>query len=158
MFRKLFSLWHKIHTKIQLNRVNVGSNPGVFGKVYISNRKNLYIGKNFSINEGAYINAFNNIYIGDDVMISAGAKLISTGLDIDSWVNGNKKHISNTEIVIGSHCWIGANAIILPGVRILGEYVVVAAGAVVTANIDEGNCIYAGCPARKIKDIKNAHE
>lgn len=36
---------------------------------------------------------------------------------------------------------------------ILGEYVVIAAGSVVTKNIDESFCIYAGNPARKIKEI-----
>ena len=46
--------------------------------------------------------------------------------------------------------WIGAYAIILPGVHI-GDSAVIAAGSVVTKNVDP-NSIVAGAPAKKIKD------
>lgn len=52
-------------------------------------------------------------------------------------------------IQIGCHVWIGAGAIILPGV-IVGDYAVVGAGSVVTANVPEG-AIVGGNPARIIK-------
>jgi acetyltransferase-like isoleucine patch superfamily enzyme len=48
---------------------------------------------------------------------------------------------------IGERCWLGMNAIILPGVT-LGPYTVVAAGAVVTRSFHEGHCILMGMPAR----------
>ncbi len=47
--------------------------------------------------------------------------------------------------------WIGANAVILPGVTI-GQHAVVAAGAVVTTDVPE-NTIVAGVPAKIIKRI-----
>ena len=48
-------------------------------------------------------------------------------------------------VVIGDNVWIGANVTILPGVTI-GDYVVVAAGAVVTKDVPSG-VLVAGVPA-----------
>jgi acetyltransferase-like isoleucine patch superfamily enzyme len=53
--------------------------------------------------------------------------------------------------VIGDKCFIGCNAIILPGLTI-GNEVVVAAGAVVTKDV-ESNCLVAGNPAQVIRKI-----
>jgi acetyltransferase-like isoleucine patch superfamily enzyme len=53
--------------------------------------------------------------------------------------------------VIGEKCFIGCNSIILPGVTI-GDEVVVAAGSVVTKNI-ESNCLVGGNPAKVIRKI-----
>ncbi|MDG6348291.1 DapH/DapD/GlmU-related protein [Luteimonas sp. 8-5] len=54
-------------------------------------------------------------------------------------------------IVIGNDCWIGAGAIILPGVN-LGDHVVVAAGAIVTKSF-ECNQLIGGVPARVISGL-----
>ncbi|WP_209548119.1 acyltransferase [Exiguobacterium sp. s128] len=54
-------------------------------------------------------------------------------------------------ITVGNGTWIGANSIILPGVEI-AEGCVIAAGSVVTKDC-EANSLYAGNPARKIKDL-----
>jgi serine acetyltransferase len=61
-------------------------------------------------------------------------------------------HDEEKPIVIGNNCWIGANAVILPGVEI-GDHTIVAAGAVVTKSFPEGDCIVGGVPARVIKWI-----
>ncbi len=52
-------------------------------------------------------------------------------------------------IVVGSHVFIGVDAIIMPGVTI-GSHVVVGAGSVVTKDIPDGQ-VWAGVPARFIK-------
>lgn len=54
-------------------------------------------------------------------------------------------------ISVGDGCWIGARALILPGVSI-GEGCIIAAGAVVARNC-EPNGLYAGVPARRIRDL-----
>ena len=63
----------------------------------------------------------------------------------------DEQGVSTQEIVINDDVWIGANAVILPGVTI-GSHCVVAAGAVVTKDIPDG-CIVAGVPAKIIKQI-----
>ena len=58
-------------------------------------------------------------------------------------------------VKIGKNCFIGANSLILPGVSI-GDEVVVAAGSVVTKDV-ESNTIVAGNPAKPIRrDIKTS--
>ena len=137
---------------IQLHSFRYGNN-NVFGKIDIVAPKRLIIGNNCSFNHGCYINASNNVILGDDVTLSAKSCIVSTGIDYKKWVHGEKRHISESAVEIGNHVWIGTNATILPGVKITGEYIVIAANAVVTHNIEESFCIFAGIPARKIKRI-----
>jgi acetyltransferase-like isoleucine patch superfamily enzyme len=150
-FGFIIRLKNVVHNKWQLRRVrNVGKGTNIFGDVNIVYPTKLNIGNNCTINHGAYINALNGVTLGDDVTISARSIIVSTGLDYLSWANGQKKHSAKGEVIIGEHVWIGVAAIILPGVHIQGEYVVIAAGSIVTKNITENRCIYAGCPAKII--------
>lgn len=130
-----------------------GNNYEIWGDYELLNPQNLTIGSNVSINNGVYINAMSPITIGNNVTLSTGAKLIAAGLDLDCWKSGGFDHMENQNIVIGNNVWIGANALVLGGVKILGDYVVVAAGAVVTKDIVESNVIVAGCPAKIIKNL-----
>ena len=54
-------------------------------------------------------------------------------------------------IFIGDNCWIGMNAIILPGVSISGVNVIIAAGSVVTRSFEDSNVLIAGNPAKVVK-------
>lgn len=135
------------------NSVKVcGEELEVFGEPELSFPQNITIGDGFKINSLAYLNGRSGITIGHNVTVSRGAKIISTGYDLDKFfANGERVHITDKPIFIGNHCWICADAIILPGVKITGEYVVVAAGAVVTKDITESKVVVAGNPARIVK-------
>lgn len=61
-------------------------------------------------------------------------------------------HTQYGGVQIGAYCWIGMNAVVLPGVT-LGDHTVVGAGAVVTKSFHEGYCIIAGNPARLIRRL-----
>lgn len=100
--------------------------------------------KSFAISGGCYIQGINGIRIGDDTLFAPGVKMISANHDVNNMEGWTK----TGPIVIGKHCWIGANAVILPGV-VLGDDVVVGAGAVVTKNVPD-NTVVAGVPARSI--------
>ena len=63
----------------------------------------------------------------------------------------DEQGVSTTPVTIGDDVWIGANAVILPGVHI-GNHCVVAAGAVVTKNVP-AHSLVAGVPAKIIKQI-----
>ena len=132
-----------------------GLNLKIFGEPVIYSPERLTIGSDCKINDQVYINAQSGVIIGNDVTLSYGAKIISTGYDIERWVEtGKKVHIENTPVKIGNHCWICTDATILPGVNILGEFVIVAAGAVVTKDITEDKVVVAGSPAKIIKRIE----
>lgn len=63
----------------------------------------------------------------------------------------NIKNRIVSKVTIKNKAVIGAGSIILPGV-VIGENSIIGAGSVVTKDIPE-NCIFAGVPARYIKDI-----
>lgn len=94
-----------------------------------------------------YIQARNGIIIGKNVRIGPGVKLISANHDLNDY----DQHCKSEPIVIGDNCWLGANAIILPGVT-LGNHVVVGAGAVVTKSFSD-NVLIGGNPARIIREL-----
>lgn len=97
---------------------------------------------------GVYINARNGIYIGDNTNIGPRVSLISANHNMID----NDLHMDKTSIKIGKFCWIGANAVILPGVQ-LGDFTTVGAGSIVTKSFTEGYCIIAGNPAKVLSEI-----
>lgn len=100
------------------------------------------------LSPGVRIQAFNGVTLGRNVWVGPGVQIISANHDIED----HGRHIPASPIIIGDDCWLGANAIILPGVR-LGNHVVVAAGAVVTKSFPQDNTLLAGVPARAIKQL-----
>lgn len=54
--------------------------------------------------------------------------------------------------MIGDKCWIGMNAMVLPGV-VLSKGTIFGAGSVVTKSFEQGNCVIAGNPAKIIKTL-----
>lgn len=101
--------------------------------------------KSFAVSGGCYIQGMNGIVIGHDTLFAPGVKIMSANHDIEDKSTWTKEK----PIVIGERCWIGANAVILPGVE-LGDDVVVGAGAVVTKSFPAGSVV-AGVPARLIR-------
>lgn len=115
-------------------------------------RKTVHLGKNvapyLANSGGCYIQGINTIFIGDDCMIAPGVKIISANHDLKDFSKHDK---SVNPIRIGNNCWLGANAIILPGVH-LGNNVIVGAGSVVTKSFPD-NVVIAGNPARIISHL-----
>ena len=150
----MFDKWIRRYREHKLKRqVNiVGSGLEVFGQnILIQSPNKLCIGNNLKINSNVLINARGGVDIGNNVTLSDGCKILSTGYDLDKWKEENIRVHKNEKVVIGDNVWICANAIICPGISILGSHVVVAAGAVVTKDIVCDNCIVGGNPARIIK-------
>lgn len=97
---------------------------------------------------GCYYQGFAPIEIGKDVWIAQNVGIITANHDL----NDPERHTDGKAVRIGDKCWIGMNAVILPGVT-LGDNTVVGAGAIVTKSFPEGHCVIGGNPARKIKDL-----
>lgn len=107
------------------------------------------IGRNVcpGLSPGCYIQAINGIEIGDNTLIGPGVGLISANHDGDR-LSG---HAPSLSIRIGKNCWIGMNAVILPGVE-LGDDVIVGANAVVTRSFPS-KVVIAGNQARIIRHL-----
>lgn len=97
-----------------------------------------------------YIQGINGIEIDIGCRIGPSVKIISANHDKYDYDVHEKK----SPIKIGKFCWIGANAVILPGVT-LPDHTIVAAGSVVTKSFSKKNWIIGGIPAKEIKEIKN---
>ena len=98
---------------------------------------------------GCYWQAFDApIRLGHNCHVAPNVGIITTNHDLQN----PALHAIGKEIVIHDNCWIGMNAVILPGVT-LGENTVVAAGAAVTKSFPEGHCVVGGVPAKVLKRI-----
>ena len=99
----------------------------------------------FVLSGGCYFQALNGIKLGKNFLFAPGVKLISSNHGIE-----NKQEIEKAPpIIIGDNVWLGANVIILPGVK-LGNNLVVGAGSVVTKSFPD-KLVIAGNPAKIIK-------
>lgn len=123
----------------------------VHGFFTVGNRKNVTVGKNLAINHGVYIQGHDCVKIGDDVVLSPRCIILDSGLRVDDVNRGKarKEHIKTTT-TIGNNVWVGAGAIILPGVS-LGDNCVVGAGSVVTKSFPASSLI-VGNPARVLRE------
>jgi acetyltransferase-like isoleucine patch superfamily enzyme len=108
----------------------------------------IQIGKNVFINHACTFLDMGGITIEDDVLIGPKVNLITENHPLNP---NDRKSLICKPIVIKRNAWIGAAATILPGVTI-GENSVVAAGALVTADVPP-NTVVGGIPAKNIKNI-----
>ena len=106
------------------DHTRIGLHNTIIGPVSIGNHVNLA--------QGITVTALNHIFEDTEKRI-------------------DEQDVSTTPVTIEDDVWIGANAVILPGVHI-GSHCVVAAGAVVTKDVPPHSLV-AGVPAKVIKQI-----
>ena len=136
-------------------RIEIGTDTHLSMRLTITGypaASNVTIGNNCVINREVYLDGRTGISIGNNVNISFQCCLISLHHDH----NLPDFPAIGAPVVIHDHAWIGARAIILPGV-VIGTGAVVAAGAVVTKNVEAFNVV-GGVPARKIGERNRSIE
>jgi len=102
-------------------------------------------GKGVFINHSAILSASGGIEFEDGSMAAPGLRIATINHDM------NERHAIYTygKVTVKKNAWIGMNVTICPGVTI-GEYAVVAAGAVVTKDVPD-YAVVGGVPARVIR-------
>lgn len=115
-------------------------------------------GSNTHLGNSVYAN-FNltlvddtDIFIGDECMIGPNVVIATAGHPIEPELR-RKAAQFNIPVHIGRNVWIGAGAVILPGVHI-GDNSVIGAGSVVTKDIPENSVAY-GNPCRVVREISD---
>lgn len=92
------------------------------------------------------------VTIGNNVNLAQGITVTALNHNFsDTNKRIDEQGISTNAVTIDDDAWIGANAVILPGVKI-GNHCVVAAGTVVTNDVPPHSLV-AGVPAKVIKQI-----
>ncbi len=112
--------------------------------------KNITFGKNVFINSGCKFQDQGGIEIGDNCLIGHNAVLATINHALNP---AEKRKNSYAPIKICNNFWLGANVTVLQGVTI-GEWAVVAAGAVVTKDVAPYT-IVGGIPAKFIKEVEH---
>lgn len=138
------------NNKIQIsNEAKIHTNCSIFARES-GNSGELNILEGSHIGDNAILDLCSNITIEKNVAIGPNCTIYTH----DHIYNKNitwKGEIKREEVTIHEGTWIGCNVIILPGVTI-NKGSIIAAGSVVTKDV-EAHSIYAGVPAKKIKNI-----
>ena len=110
----------------------------------------VHLGNNVYINSNCTLVDDGHIYIGDNVLIGPNVTLATANHPLDA--EQRRKALQyNKDIIIEENVWLGANVVVVPGVRI-GKNSVIGAGSVVTKDVPEGVLAF-GNPCRVIKKI-----
>lgn len=123
-----------------------------FFNLYRRGLRGLRLGDEVFIGDECLLDLADGIQIGDQVTL-AERVLILTHTNVGYHDHPLQKHFPamTAPVTLERGCFVGAQAVILPGVRI-GERSVVAAGAVVTRDVP-ADCVVAGVPARFVRSL-----
>jgi maltose O-acetyltransferase len=156
---KPFSLWQRavlrIDRSLQQLRADAlrrqfascGSGVSIQWPVVINGADHLSVGKDVSINAFVHIWAQGGVTIGDSTLIASHVTITSLthGADSDRY----SESLVSKPVEIGRNVWIGAHAVVLPGIKI-GDDAIIGAGAVVNRDVAAGDVV-AGVPAASIR-------
>ena len=140
----------KRHCLLRELLAEVGENCYIEPPLHANWGKNTHLGSHVYANFNLTLVDDTDIYIGDHVMIGPNVVLATAGHPVDPALRLQAAQF-NLPIRIGRNVWIGAGAIVLPGVSI-GENSVIGAGSVVTKDIPE-NVVAVGNPCRVLRPI-----
>ncbi|KAI9729436.1 MAG: hypothetical protein M1834_006817 [Cirrosporium novae-zelandiae] len=162
--RQLVELWREVqddHTPLPPPATSQEEDDNLFDddpwieapiRIDYGTLPHLHIGSNVYINANCHIIDTCPITIGSRTLIGPNVSFFSGTHPLDPALrNGTRGPESGKAVMIGEDCWIGGNAVILPGV-VVGRGATIGAGSVVTKNV-EAFTVVAGNPARMIKRI-----
>lgn len=141
-------------TVLRWSGVAVGPDTVIGGRIRIAGGptpgRTLSIGARGWVNAGCYFDTSDRITIGDDAAIGQQVLVLTQSHRVAG--HGRRAGpLTTAPVTIGDGCWIGARAVLLPGVTV-GDGAIVAAGAVVTRDV-EPDTMVAGTPARVVKHL-----
>lgn len=146
-----FSLFNAFKSSIlRLAGAKIGKGVIIYPGVWIMPGRGLTVGDHVDLSKDVLITTSGGVTIGDRVLVGYRTQILSANHSVPP--AGFPIPISGdifAPVKIERDSWIGANCIVLPGVRI-GVGAVVGAGSVVTKNIPD-NAIAVGVPARVIR-------
>jgi acetyltransferase-like isoleucine patch superfamily enzyme len=125
-------------------RVKIAPGGAIHQGAHFTSRGGVHIGTGSTLDQNAWLDGRGGLFIGNHVATGPGVMLLTADHDPQCpQFSGRLKPVH-----VGDRAWLGARALVLPGVTI-GEGAIVAAGAVVTRDVPP-HAIVGGVPARII--------
>lgn len=112
--------------------------------------KHVHFGAHIYANFNLTLVDDTHIYIGDYTMIGPNVTVATAGHPILPELR-EREYQYNAPVHIGRNCWIGAGAILVPGVSV-GDHTVIGAGSIVTKDLPSG-VVAVGNPCRVLRKI-----
>lgn len=109
----------------------------------------LQIGQGVAISAFVHIVANGGVSIGDNTIIASAVQITSSTHDYH--IQPFRSQRTDAPVTIGRNVWIGAAAVVLPGITV-GDDSVIGAGSVVTQDVPP-NTVVAGAPARVVRRL-----
>jgi len=132
---------------------SVGAGVWVEPPLHVAYGDNVVLGDEVYVNFGLTVVDDVAVVVGDRVMIAPNVTISTTGHPVHPEVRRDGSQFS-APVHLGDDVWVGAGAVILPGVTV-GAGSVVAAGAVVTAHVPP-MVVVGGVPARVLREVTDA--
>lgn len=144
-----FHCWRRFCYRLAGMKIGRGSTIHMWSRFY--QPKNISLGQDTIVGDHVFLDGRASLSIGSHTAIASQVLIYNSEHSIDDL---NFKPIE-APVEIGDYCFVGARAIILPGVKI-GKGAVVATGAVVTKDVPALSFV-GGVPAKEIRKrrIKN---
>lgn len=133
---------------LRLFGAKIGKGICLKNNVIIKSPWNLTVGDDCWIGENVWIDNLDRVTIGSNVCISQGAMLLTGNHDYTVY----NMPYRNAPIVIEDGAWIGAQAVVCPGVTV-HEHAILTVGSVATKEMEKDG-IYQGNHAVKIRERK----
>ena len=164
-FRKRFASFYLRKIQYNSNPKKISTRTRLYGYLFksmgrgckiksgciIEDPHMISIGSNVSIQHSCYLSGYGGITIGDDSSLGNNTRIFTTEHPYTKGIPFREQPLEICPVAIGRNVITGSGVIILGGVHI-GDNVIIGAGSVVSRDVPS-NCIFAGNPARKIKDI-----
>ncbi|HEY0118689.1 MAG TPA: acyltransferase [Cellulomonas sp.] len=115
----------------------------------------LTLGQECFVNNDVYFDCDGDVTVGDATLFAVGVTVLTSDHELrgPEWDLAYSPPIARP-VTIGSQVWLGARAIVMPGV-VIGDECVIGAGSVVTRDCAPGG-VYVGSPARRIREAPHA--
>lgn len=112
--------------------------------------RHVHFGRNIYANFNLTLVDDTHIYVGDNTMFGPNVVVATAGHPLLPELR-EQGYQYNAPVHIGRNCWIGAGAILLPGITV-GDNAVIGAGSIVTKDVS-ANTLAVGNPCRALREI-----
>lgn len=138
-----------------VDRIRLGHDVTFFGNTYLNvagDRGRVAVGSRTHIDQFCVLYGQGGLTIGSRCAIAAGVIIYTqtNQFAADPLLDVIDQPVRYAPVMVGDDVWIGAGAILLPGVTV-GDHAVIAAGAVVRRDV-QPSAVVAGVPARQISE------